>query len=75
MTTEDLQREPDGIPHAVIGLTAMFCVVVAALLVATLMTGSASSGVAAVVLGFVAIPIVALHRKATHDRDGEHPSV
>ena len=76
MTTEDLKREPDGIPHAVIGFTALFCVMFAMLLVAILLTGTTSGSVGAVVLGLVAVPVVAsgLQRKAMRDRDHEHPS-
>jgi len=77
MTKEDLQREPDGIPHAVIGFTAYFCVVFAMLLVAMLMTGTSSGRVGSILLGLIAIPIIAssLQGKATRDRDDVHPSI
>jgi len=74
--TEDLQRQPDGIPHAVIGLTALFCVYFAMLLVAILLTRTSISSVAAVVLVLVALPVAAigLQRKAAGQRDHVHPS-
>ena len=74
--TEDLQRQPDGIPHAVIGLTALFCVFFAMLLVAIMLTATPISRVAAVVLALVALPLAAfsLQRRAARDRDHDHPS-
>src|SRR5256885_6669624 len=76
MMTDDLKREPDGIPHAVIGFTALFCVMFAMLLVAILLTGTTSGSVGAVFVGFVGGPVVAsgLQRKAMRGRDHEHPS-
>ena len=67
---EDLQRQPDGIPHAVIGLTALFCVFFAMLLVGILLTGTSISKVAAVVFALVALPLAAfgLQRRAARDR-------
>ena len=75
--TEDLHREPDGVPHAVIGLTALFCVFFAMLIVAILLAGTSISSVAAVVLALVALPVAAigLQRKAARDRDHDHPSI
>ncbi|HWO18870.1 MAG TPA: hypothetical protein VNO30_08840 [Kofleriaceae bacterium] len=75
MMTEDLQREPDGIPHAVIGFTALYCVLLATLLFAILT--SASSGlIGAVIFGLLALPVItlSLKRVATRDRDHVHPS-
>jgi hypothetical protein len=74
--TEDLERQPDGIPHAVIGLTALFCVWIAMLLVAILLTGTSISTVAAIVLASVALPIAVrgLQHQAARQRDHDHPS-
>ena len=74
--TEDLKRQPDGIPHAVIGLTALFCVMFAMLLAAILMSGTSIGSAAGVILAVVALPVaaVALDRKAARDRDHDHPS-
>jgi hypothetical protein len=75
--SEDLQRQPDGIPHAVIGLTALFCVYFAMLLVAILLTGTSISTIAAVALVLVALPVAALglQRMAARQRDHDHPSI
>lgn len=75
MTTEDLQREPDGIPHAVIGFTALYCVLLATLLFVIL--GSAASGrIGAVILGLLALPAItiSLQHVAARNRDHAHPS-
>jgi len=70
---EDLERMPDGIPHAVIGLTAFYSVVLAIATV-VLLTGERHS--TAVVLAAVATPIAVwrLARKAERERDLVHPS-
>jgi hypothetical protein len=75
LTTEDLQREPDGIPHAVIGLTALYCVLLATLLV-VILTSASSGHIGAVILSLLAIPAITLglQRVATRDRDHVHPS-
>ncbi len=75
VTAEDLQREPDGIPHAVIGLTALSCVLLATLLVVSL-TSASSGHIGAVILGWLAVPAttLSLQRVATRDRDRVHPS-
>ena len=74
--TEDLDREPDGVPHSVVGMTAGFSVMLALLLAAMFIAGGTVVRVAAVVLALVAIPVVisALNRKAQRERDHSHPS-
>lgn len=74
--TEDLDREPDGVPHNVVGLTALFSVLLALLVAFMFLTGSTVGKVAAVVLALVAIPLLvtSLRKKAAHDRDDVHPS-
>jgi hypothetical protein len=74
--TEDVQREPDGIPHAVVGFTAMYCVVIAMLTVTMFTTGTAIGSIGAAVLVFlVTLAIVAgLTRRARLGRDHPHPS-
>lgn len=74
--TEDLDREPDGVPHAVIGLTALFSVMLAMLIAFMVLAGGTVSRVAAVVLALLAIPVLVstLRTKATRDRDSLHPS-
>lgn len=74
--TEDLDREPDGVPHAVIGLTALFSVMLAVLVGFMFLAGGTVSRVAAVVIALMAIPVLVstLRRRADRDRDQLHPS-
>lgn len=74
--TEDLDRDPDGVPHSVVGLTALFSVMLAMLVAFMFLAGSGAVKVAAVVLALVAIPVLVgmLRRKSGRDRDRLHPS-
>lgn len=74
--TEDLDREPDGIPHEVIGMTAGFAVVLALLVLLMFMFGGTITRISAVVIAVLAIPVLVsrLGRKAERDRDHVHPS-
>lgn len=74
--TEDLDREPDGVPHRVVGLTALFSVLLAMLLAAMFLSGSTAGRVSAVLLALIAIPILVtqLRHKAERERDHLHPS-
>jgi len=74
--TEDLDREPDGVPHAVVGLTALFSVMLAMLVAFMFLSGHTVGRVAAVVLAVIAIPtlVASLRRKAERERDTVHPS-
>lgn len=74
--TEDLDREPDGMPHHVIGLTALFSVMLAMLVAFMFLAGGTVSRIAAVVLALLAIPVLVstLRRRADEGRDRLHPS-
>jgi uncharacterized membrane protein YphA (DoxX/SURF4 family) len=74
--TEDLDRQPDGVPHAVVGLTALFSALLALLVAAMLLVGGTVTKVAAVVLAAIAVPVIvsSLRRKASEARDKVHPS-
>jgi len=74
--TEDLDREPDGAPHAVIGLTALFSVMLAILVAFMFLAGGTTLKVAAIVLVLLAVPtlVSSLRKKATRERDQLHPS-
>jgi hypothetical protein len=74
--TEDLDREPDGVPHSVVGLTALFSVMLAMLVAFMFLTGHIVGKVLAVALAAVAIPTLvhSLRKKAADDRDDAHPS-
>lgn len=74
--TEDLDREPDGMPHVVIGLTVLFSVMLALLVGFMFLAGGTVSRVAAVVLVLLAVPtlVSSLRKKAERERDQLHPS-
>jgi hypothetical protein len=74
--TEDLDREPDGVPHSVVGMTALFSVVLAMLVAFMFLAGHGVVRIAAVALAFIAIPtlVATLRNKAERDRDHIHPS-
>ena len=74
--TEDLDRQPDGAPHRVIGLTALFSVLLAMLIAIMFLSGSNVGRVAAVLLAIVAVPMLGmiLRAKAERERDHLHPS-
>ena len=67
-----LLREPDGVPHAVVGFTALFSVILA-LLVACMLIATPP---AAIAFALIAVPwfISSLARKAERERDVLHPS-
>jgi hypothetical protein len=74
--TEDLDRQPDGVPHEVVGMTAAFSAMLALLVGMMFMFGGSTTKVAAVVIAVVAIPVIVggLRKKAERERDRVHPS-
>jgi len=74
--TEDLDREPDGVPHAVVGMTAFFSVMFALLCLSMFMIHSTAGKVGAVLLLCLAVPVLVskLHKKSERERDHMHPS-
>jgi hypothetical protein len=74
--TEDLDREPDGAPHSVIGLTALFSVMFAMLVAFLFLSGKVVDMVAAILLVVIAVPVLvsSLRKKAERERDHLHPS-
>ena len=74
--TEDLDREPDGVPHKVVGMTAAFSVMLAMLVAIMFVTGGTVGHIAAVIIAIVAIPVLvsSMRKKAARDRDHLHPS-
>jgi hypothetical protein len=74
--TEDLDREPDGTPHGVIGLTAFFSVLLAMLVGVLLLTRETTDIAAGILLALIGIPVIVsvLRNKAERDRDQVHPS-
>ncbi len=73
---EDLDREPDGVPHRIVGLTALFSVMLAALLAGMFIAGSGVVRIAAVLIAILAVPVIvsSLNTRSERDRDHVHPS-
>ncbi|CAN5844516.1 hypothetical protein BH11MYX3_BH11MYX3_04320 [soil metagenome] len=74
--TEDLDREPDGVPHSVVGLTAAFSVMLAMLVAFMFIAGGTVVKAAAILIVLITIPVLvgSLRKKAEKDRDHVHPS-
>jgi Flp pilus assembly protein TadB len=74
--TEDLDRDLDGVPHDVVGLTAFFSVLLAMLIAFMVLAGGMVGRIAAVIIAGVATPVVVttLRRRADRRRDHLHPS-
>ena len=72
---DDPEREPDGVPHDIVGLVALFAFFLAALVLALLLHGTLGD-VATVALGIAAASamIWGLQRRAQRERDHDHPS-
>jgi hypothetical protein len=73
--TEDLDRELDGVPHDVVGLSALFSVLFAAVVLGMWLSGS-TGRVAAVAMCMIGIPMLvsSLRRRSERERDHVHPS-
>ena len=74
--TEDLDREPDGVPHNVVGLTVLFSVMLALLVAFMFIAGQGMVRIGAILLALLAIPVLvsSLRKKAERERDHLHPS-
>jgi Fe2+ transport system protein B len=70
---EDPERLPDGVPHAVVGLTALYAVMLAVFLMVVLVGGRFAIAIA---VAFAAVPLTVfkLGHKAERERDFVHPS-
>jgi hypothetical protein len=73
---EDLDREIDGVPHSIVGMTALFSIMLALLVGVVFVSGGAVSKFAAIALLVLAIPVLVttLHRRADRQRDHAHPA-
>jgi hypothetical protein len=73
---EDVERQPDGVPHLVIGLTALFSVVFAIAMIAVLLSGPSLGSITVAALTIIGFPVlvIRLNAKADRDRDHVHPS-
>jgi hypothetical protein len=68
-TSQFVVRDPDGVPHEIVGLTWLFSIIVAIVSFAALISGGA---LAALTLLMVPIAIVALERRARQRRAVRH---
>lgn len=73
--TEDLDREPDGVPHDVVGLSALFSVLFAAVVLGMWLSGS-TGRIAAVAMCMIGVPMLVsgLRQRSERTRDHVHPS-
>jgi len=73
--TRNLDRQPDGVPHDVVGLSALFSVLLAAVVLGMWLSGPMGR-VAAVVICMVGVPMLVsnLHRRSERERAYHHPS-
>lgn len=74
-STEDVDRELDGVPHDVVGLSALFSVLFAAVVLGMWLSGS-TGRIAAVVICMVGVPMLVsnLRQRSERKRDHHHPS-
>jgi len=72
--TEDLDREPDGVPHDVVGLTALFAVLLAALAMTMLLTGWVGVAAGAILLALAVPALWRLGRRSAAERSVTHAS-
>lgn len=72
---EDLDRQPDGVPHSIVGMTAGLAVVLAMLCAFMFLAGGAAR-IAGIALLLIATPVLigGLRKKAERERDHVHPS-
>ena len=73
---EDVARQPDGVPHSVVGATAAFSVILAVLVGAMFVLGQGMFRFGGILLVVLSIPFIVsgLGHKAERDRDHVHPS-
>ena len=72
---EILHREPDGVPHDVVGLSALFSVLFAAVVLGMWLSGP-TGRIAAVAICMVGIPMLVsnLRQRSERERDDHHSS-
>lgn len=71
--TEDLDRQPDGVPHDVVGRTVFAAYVLSVLGLAICATAGWRAALGGAVIA-MPILVIALQRRAARDRDRLHPS-
>jgi Flp pilus assembly protein TadB len=73
--TENLDREPDGVPHEIVGLSALFSVLFAAVVLGMWLSGP-TGRIAAVAICMVGVPMLVsnLRSRSERERSYHHPS-
>jgi hypothetical protein len=71
---EELANDPDGVPHDVVGLSALFSFLLAALVLGMWLTGSTTGRVSAIALLVFGVPMLVsgLRERAERERDRRH---
>lgn len=71
---EEVDRDPDGVPHDVVGLSALFSFLLAALVLGMWLTGSTTGRVSAIALLVFGVPMLVsgLRERAERERDRRH---
>ena len=74
--TENVDRDPDGVPHDVVGLSALFSFLLAALVLGMWLTGSTTGRVSAIALLVFGVPMLVsgLRERSERERDRNHSS-
>lgn len=72
--TDKVIRDPDGVPHDVVGLSALFSFLLAALVLGMWLTGSTTGRVSAIALLVFGVPMLVsgLRERAERERDRRH---
>ena len=73
--TPNLERPLDGVPHEVVGLSALFSVLFAAVVLGMWLSGPMGR-IAAVAICMVGVPMLVsnLHQRSARERDDHRPS-
>lgn len=73
--TDKVHREPDGVPHDVVGLSALFSVLFAAVVLGMWLSGP-TGRIAAVAICMVGVPMMVsnLRQRAERERKLNYPS-
>ena len=72
--TDEVARDPDGVPHDVVGLSALFSFLLAGLVLGMWLTGSTTGRVSAIALLVFGVPMLVsgLRERAERERDRRH---
>jgi len=75
MSEQQSPREPDGVPHDVVGLSALFSVLFAAVVLGMWLSGS-TGRIAAVAMCLVGVPMLVsnLRQRSERERERQHLS-